>query len=180
MLLKPSGSPKVQHIHGHTHTHTHSETHMHQSATSHQLTAYHPVTLVGTPQGLCESHYPEPQRSQEASLEEALPTDVQSQPDHSRSEMGPSTSVTTAGFGLAPLEPSRCIPAPEPSLSRRVFRETSPPPDLSLSETRRSPPAQSPRLRKGGGRRSWAEGGRPDSGPPALSHRHLFSVSSSL
>lgn len=32
----------------------------------------------------------------------------------------------------------------------------------------------------GGRRRSWAEGGRPDSGLPALSQRHLFSVSSSL
>ena len=180
MLLKPSGSPKAQHIHGLSHSHTHTQ--KHTCTRAQPLTNSLPTTqsLVGPPRGLWASHYPEPHRSQEASLEEALPTDVQSQPGHSRSEMGPSTSVTTAGFGLAPLEPSRCIPAPEPSLSRHVFRETSPPPDLSLSETRLSPPAQSPRLRKGGGRRSWAEGGRPDSGPPALSHGHLFSVSSSL
>ena len=38
--------------HTHTHTHTHSETHMHQSATSHKLTAYHPVTSWSSP-GAC-------------------------------------------------------------------------------------------------------------------------------
>lgn len=71
----------------------------------------------------------------------------------------PAPPQTIPGFSLAPLLPSRCIPAPVFMLSQltRAFREMSPPPDLSLSETRRSPPAQSPGLRKGGRRRSWAE-----------------------
>lgn len=70
---------------------------------------------------------------------------------------------TIPGFSLAPLQPSRRIPAPVFLLSQltRAFREMSPPPDLSLSETRRSPPAQSPGLRKGGRRRSWIEEDRP-------------------